>query len=109
MSGENYQTPGVVLIHRDVQELPYPGDTDALARALDRRRGVLLSSSFEFPGRYTRWDTGFTDPPLVLEASGRCFSIRGLNARGEVLVQVVADHLRGFDAIAALETRDGRI
>src|SRR5215831_13630312 len=109
MSGENYQTRGGVLIHRDVQELPYPGGTDALARTLDRRRGVLLSSSFEFPGRYTRWDTGFADPPLVLEARGRRFSIRGLNGRGEVLVDIVAEHLRGLDAIATLEARDGRI
>jgi len=109
MSGDHYQTRGGVLVHRDVQELPYPGGTDALARALDRRRGVLLSSSFEFPGRYTRWDTGFADPPLVLEAKGRSFSIRGLNARGEVLVQVVADHLHGLDAIATLDAQDRRI
>ncbi len=109
MAGDHYQTRGGVLVHRDVQVLAYPGGTDALARALDRRRGVLLSSSFEFPGRYTRWDIGFVDPPLVLEAKGRDFSIRGLNRRGEVLVQVVADHLHGLDAIATLDVRTGAI
>jgi anthranilate synthase len=109
MSGDHYQTRGGVLVERDVQALTYPGDTAALARTLDRRRGVLLSSSFEFPGRYTRWDTGFTDPPLVLEAKGRGFSIRGLNDRGMVLVQIVADHLRRLDAIAVLEVREGRV
>ncbi|HEX2885523.1 anthranilate synthase component I [Vineibacter terrae] len=109
MADDQYQTRGGILVHRDVQALPYPGGTDALARALDRRRGVLLSSSFEFPGRYTRWDIGFVDPPLVLEAKGRDFSIRGLNRRGEVLVQVVADHLRGLDALATLEVRPGWI
>ena len=109
MSGDHYQTRGGVLVHRDVQELSYPGDTDALARTLNRRRGVLLSSGFEFPGRYTRWDTGFADPPLALEARDRGFSIHGLNGRGEVLCQVVADHLRGLDAIATLKARNGRI
>src|SRR6516164_147396 len=109
MSGDHYQTRGGVLIHRDLQEFDYPGGTDALARTLDRRRGVLLSSSFEFPGRYTRWDAGFADPPLVLEARDRGFSIHGLNGRGEVLCQVVADHLRGLDAIATLKARNGRI
>ena len=47
---------------------------------LDSRRGVLFSSSFEFPGRYTRWDMGFVDPPLVFTARGREFSIEALNA-----------------------------
>ena len=41
------------------------------------RRGVLFSSSFEFPGRYTRWDMGFVDPPLVLTARGRALHGRG--------------------------------
>ncbi|MGD9880877.1 MAG: anthranilate synthase component I [Reyranella sp.] len=109
MTCDHYQTRGGVLVHRDVQELPYPGGTDALARALDRRRGVLLSSSFEYPGRYTRWDTGFADPPLVLEARGRGFSLVALNGRGEILLQVVADHLRGLDAIATLAVGDRRV
>jgi anthranilate synthase len=59
----SYQTRGGIVVHRDVCEIAYPGDTAALADRLDRQRGVLLSSSFEFPGRYTRWDRGFTDPP----------------------------------------------
>jgi anthranilate synthase len=109
MSGDHYQTRGGILIDRDVQEIPYPGGTDALARTLDRRRGVLLSSSFEFPGRYTRWDTGFADPPLALEARGRAFSIRGLNGRGEVLVKIVAERLHGLDTIATLEARNACI
>ena len=109
MSCDCYQTRGGIVVHRDVEELPYPGGTGALARTLDRRRGVLLSSSFEYPGRYTRWDTGFADPPLMLEARGRGFSLVGLNPRGKVLVPVAADHLRGLDAIAALEVREDRI
>ena len=44
MSCDRYQTRGGIAVHRDVRELPYPGGTDALARTLDRRRGVLLSS-----------------------------------------------------------------
>ena len=62
---------------RDPRAQPIsPADT-ALADALDNRRGVLFSSSFEFPGRYTRWDMGFVDPPLVLTARGRTFCDRG--------------------------------
>jgi anthranilate synthase len=109
MSGLTYQTRGGIAVHRDVQEIPYPGDTHALARRLDRRRGVLLSSSFEFPGRYTRWDTGFIDPPLVLEARGRGFTFAALNPRGEALIDVIANHLRPLDAIETLDTHAGHI
>lgn len=109
MSCDHYQTRGGVQVHRDVQEIPYPGDTGALACALDRRRGVLLSSSFEYPGRYTRWDTGFADPPLVLEAKGRSFSLQALNGRGEVLLPAVADHLRELDAIATVAAQRRRV
>src|SRR5207237_1234826 len=58
---ESYHTKGGIRIQREINERTYrPADT-ALADALDNKRGVLFSSSFEFPGRYTRWDMGFVD------------------------------------------------
>ena len=71
MQRTSYDTKGGIRVHREIVVQPYsPADT-ALADRLDDRRGVLFSSSFEFPGRYTRWDMGFVDPPLVLTARGR--------------------------------------
>src|SRR6202043_829031 len=52
----------------------------------------------EFPGRYTRWDMGFVDPPLVFTARGRRFSIEALNERGRILVQPVAEILARLTA-----------
>lgn len=54
---------------------------DDLVEALDSRRGVLLTSSYEFPGRYARWTLGFSDPPLELSGTGRDFRVRALNDR----------------------------
>src|ERR1051325_3821416 len=54
-----YQTRGGVTVQREVWLGPYEREHDPLARILDSRRGVLFSSSFEFPGRYTRLDMGF--------------------------------------------------
>ena len=105
----SYRTRGGIVVHREVYEIPYPVDTTALTERLDRQRGVLLSSSFEFPGRYTRWDSGFTDPPLMLVARGRAFSIQALNMRGEVLIGPIADHLRPLEAVAALHVQPARI
>src|ERR1700736_2172170 len=93
-----YITNGGIRIRREINERDYrPADT-ALADTLDDRRGVLFSSSFEFPGRYTRWDMGFVDPPLVFTARGRRFSIDALNERGRVLLDPVAESLAGLAA-----------
>ena len=48
----------------------------------------MFSSNYEYPGRYTRWDTAIIDPPLAISARGRAMRIDALNARGEVLLPV---------------------
>src|SRR5690349_24998845 len=98
MQRKSYITKGGIRITRETRTRDYrPADT-ALAEALDERRGVLFSSGFEFPGRYTRWDMGFVDPPLVFTARGRQFSIEALNERGRVLLGPVGDNLASLAA-----------
>ncbi len=99
---------GGVEIGRTVLTQPYAPADSALAEALDSRRGVLFSSSFEFPGRYSRWDMGFVDPPLVFTARGREFSIEALNARGAFLLPAVAEAVAVSPAVS-LKAGDGRI
>jgi anthranilate synthase len=98
MEPTSYTTKGGIRVTRETRNHDYqPADT-ALARSLDERRGVLFSSSFEFPGRYTRWDMGFVDPPLVFTARGRRFSVDALNERGRVLLDPIAQPLAGLAA-----------
>ena len=109
MQSESYRTNGGILIRREISDRAYrPADT-ALADALDTRRGVLFSSSFEFPGRYTRWDMGFVDPPIVFTARGRQFSIEALNRRGCMLLNPVADAIAGLGATSLERTGEDRI
>src|SRR5882724_11271267 len=106
---ESYHTKGGIRIQREINERTYrPADT-ALADALDNKRGVLFSSSFEFPGRYTRWDMGFVDPPLVFTALGRKFSIEALNQRGRILLDPIAEAIAGLSAANIELTADDRI
>jgi len=106
---ESYHTKGGIRIQREINERTYrPADT-ALADALDNKRGVLFSSSFEFPGRYTRWDMGFVDPPLVFTARGRKFSIEALNQRGRILLDPIAEAIAGLSAANIELTSDDRI
>jgi anthranilate synthase len=99
MQRKSFTTEGGIGVEREIALQPYSPADSTLAETLDRRRGVLFSSSFEFPGRYTRWDMGFTDPPLVLSARGRSFTVEALNRRGEVLLPSIAANLRGVDAV----------
>jgi len=96
----SYTTRGGIGVTRETREGLYQPADNALAEALDRRRGVLFSSSFEFPGRYTRWDMGFIDPPLALTARGRGFSIDALNPRGRVLLPAIGQALSALPAIS---------
>jgi anthranilate synthase len=105
----SYRTEGGVRIQREISDQPYRPADNALAGALDTRRGVLFSSSFEFPGRYTRWDMGFVDPPLVFTARGRRFTIDALNRRGHILLAPIAEAVGALAATMIEGTSANRI
>ena len=65
-----------------------------LTRSVDERRGGVLSSGMEYPGRYSRWHLAYVDPCAEIVARGRRIAVRALNARGEVLLPVLGEALR---------------
>src|SRR6266513_3227773 len=109
MQGTSYTTRGGIRIQRETWIGPYEREHDTLAHTLDDRRGVLLSSSFEFPGRYTRLDMGFVDPPLVFTARDRRFTFEALNGRGRVLIPDIAEALGGLSTVEITHSGDDRI
>src|SRR5262245_11545523 len=90
---DHYRTRGGITVHRTIDELPVSGAIEPVLDALDGHRGVLFASSYEYPGRYTRWDMGFVDPPIALVSCGRDFRLSALNARGGVLLAALAEVL----------------
>src|SRR5438093_2487841 len=90
-----YHTEGGVTVHRAIDRLdvPHQRAIDPLVEALDSRQGAVLTSSYEYPGRYTRWDMGFVDPPLRVTFRGLAFEIAALNERGRVLLPAIGDVL----------------
>ncbi|MGI9336245.1 MAG: anthranilate synthase component I, partial [Gammaproteobacteria bacterium] len=101
----HYRTRGGITVHRSAESRPYPGAVEPLVDALDGQRGVLLTSSFEYPGRYTRWDIGFINPLLELTATGRGFAVNALNDRGFQLLDVIGRALGREPAVECLERR----
>ncbi|UEM23309.1 anthranilate synthase [Skermanella mucosa] len=104
-----YRTRGGIQVERRLIPQPYDGAVEPLVDALERRRGVLLSSSFDYPGRYTRWDLGFVDPPVMLTARDRDVRIEALNPRGRVLLRAICEALADLQALERLETAPGLI
>ncbi|CAE7243567.1 trpE(G), partial [Symbiodinium sp. CCMP2456] len=63
----------------------------------------LLSSSYEYPGRYTQWTIGFCDPPVCLEAWGKKFQVNALNCRGVPFLLAIHEAIQGNDALAEVK------
>ena len=99
-----YRTRGGIDIEVTVTEIEGDPAVDDLVERLDAERGLLLSSSYEYPGRYTRWDFGFVAPPLVLVCRGQRFAVDALNHRGAALLAVLGGALEGLEGMTDLDT-----
>ncbi len=85
-----YVTGGGIVVDCRTEDIEAGPAIESLIDRLDAQRGVLLSSSYEYPGRYTRWDLGFSDPALKIWTCGRQVHVDSLNPRGTVLLGAVA-------------------
>ena len=101
-----YTTPHGIQVTRTASKANYRKGLQHLLRDLDRHRGIYLSSGYEYPGRYSRWDIASTCPPLEIVSYDRRVQFRPLNARGrriaEMFHPVLAGHAHweefGFEA-----------
>jgi anthranilate synthase len=85
----SYTTPHGITVSRQVSARPYQKGLQHLLRKLDRYRGFYLSSGYEYPERYSRWDVASICPPIEIVASGREIEFRPLNQRGEALNRIL--------------------
>ncbi|WP_243717191.1 anthranilate synthase component I [Actinomadura darangshiensis] len=76
---------------------------NALVAAVGERRGGVLSSGMEYPGRYSRWHMAYADPCLEIVARGRTVAVHPLNERGRVVLPALAGVLRGTGEVRADE------
>ncbi|HLI83514.1 MAG TPA: anthranilate synthase component I [Bryobacteraceae bacterium] len=89
MSAYRYQTPHGIEVTRTVSKAPYRKGLKHVLRDLDRHRGIYLSSGYEYPGRYSRWDIASSCPPLEIMAYDREVQFRALNSRGRKLLEIL--------------------
>jgi anthranilate synthase len=86
-----------------------PAELGRIAALADERRGGVMSSGMEYPGRYSRWHMAYADPCAEITAAGRRVTVQALNERGRVLLPVLRTALRragkpdGEDAVIVPE------
>ncbi len=78
-----------------------PAELGRIAALADERRGGVMSSGMEYPGRYSRWHMAYADPCVEIVATGRRVTARALNERGRVLLPVLRAALRRAGAADA--------
>ena len=83
-----YTTPHGIQVTRSVSKTNFRKGLRHLLSDLDQHRGIYLSSGYEYPGRYSRWDIASTCPPLEIVSYDRRVEFRPLNARGEAILRM---------------------
>jgi anthranilate synthase len=105
MQTQTYQTDAGITVDFSEKNIVYQDAILPLLNKLNDQRGALYTSSFEFPGRYTCWDIGFVNPPIVLTSKDRTLSISALNSRGEVLLQIMKGAVSSLEMVEVVTDR----
>ena len=98
-----YQTKGGIRVSRSVVEASMDTAIEEILFCLNSQRGGLLSSSYEYPGRYKRWAIGFVNPPLELATRENSFTLTALNERGAVLLPYLVKRLTEQSQLEAVK------
>jgi anthranilate synthase len=90
-----YTTPHGIQVTRTLSKGNFRKGLVHVMRELDRHRGIYLSSGYEYPGRYSRWDFASTCPPLEIVSYDRRVEFRPLNERGRLMATMLEPVLAG--------------
>jgi len=105
----SYITNSGVLISRCCEQIKMATALDDILFYLNTQRGGLLTSSYEYPGRYKRWAIGFVNPPLELTTRENVFTVTALNQRGEVLLPLLLERLCLLKELNAVQQKKHQI
>ncbi|MGH9612558.1 MAG: anthranilate synthase component I, partial [Bryobacteraceae bacterium] len=102
-----YTTPHGITVSRTGSKGNYRKGLRHLLRQLDTHRGAYLSSGYEYPERYSRWDFASVCPPLDVIGRGRDVEFRPLNQRGQILNELLVPVLEHHPHWESFQFRNG--
>ncbi|MBR1943576.1 anthranilate synthase component I [bacterium] len=82
------KTKSNILIKRETTELKAEEGIFYIVKNLDNNKGMFLSSGTEYPGRYSRWETGFFAPPVEVVAFFDRVVFIPQNKRGSKIIDI---------------------
>ena len=109
MRPDSYSTPSGIVVERTFSKVAYEKGLRGLLHKLDTQRGIYLSSGYEYPERYSRWDVAAIAPPLEMIAADRDITLRPLNGRGEVINRLLEPVLRPHPHWESFEMLNGAL
>jgi len=101
-----FKTQGDVTVERESFPAEYASAIDKTLDRVNSQRGAVLSSNYEYPGRYTRWDTAIVNPPFGIEAHGRDVKLIAYNKRGVIFLKPLFQLMSAHEHVATA-ARDG--
>src|SRR5581483_10046009 len=104
-----YTTPHGIQVTRTLSKINFRKGLNHLLRGLDSHRGIYLSSGYEYPGRYSRWDIASICPPLEIVSYDRQFEIRPLNERGRRIIAMLYPVLSAQTEWESCRLEDGAL
>ncbi|UWG98832.1 anthranilate synthase component I [Dehalobacter sp. DCM] len=105
---QTYVVQNGLLIHSMTEEIEKTY-RETIMEELNEVPGAYFCSSFEYPGRYTRWDIGFTNPPLEIRTFGRRIEITAFNDKGLILIAYINDILNQADYLESIVLSENKI
>jgi anthranilate synthase len=109
MQQYDYHTQANMQIFKSIEDIAYEKAILSYIKKIDNQRGLIFASSYEYPGRYTRWDIGFVNPPLVITTKANQFTIEALNQRGKIILEFILPVLQSQDLTQDLQNTDNKI
>lgn len=88
-----YSTISGITIDRSIRELSTSSAISHIQQGLKSQAGALFASGYEYPGRYSRWDIGFFNPPLEITSQGRKVRFNARNEKGRLILTWIIEIL----------------
>ena len=103
---DHYVTGTGIKVLRSVEVLPYESALNIPLAGIDQFKGAVFASGYEYPGRYSRWDIAFINPPLQIIGYDRKFRLEALNDRGKILINFLYQPLTQNPHLQEIERTD---
>jgi anthranilate synthase len=104
-----YTTAGGIAVTVSSKAVDYASALESLLDQIGSHRGAVFASGYEYPGRYSRWDIGFVNPPLQFIGRGRTFQFDALNDRGRELLKMIHEPVAGDPHVEQVEAAEDRL